>query len=213
MKSGKSFLTVEIDAFEAMAVYSKLLKQFDSAKRKKYNEAGTMAARDSVQSYYVKQGRFLWVTPSLGTHGPGRQATRWADNVATGWRMGNVTGSGSQIKNVNSNVTGAKSAIGLSHKVTGGTITAKRAKFLTIPLIPQAHGRRARDFSRTIGKLFAAKGCLMWKKDDGTILPAYKLTRSITQKPWTGALPPDALISNAFVKEALDAIDQDFSKI
>lgn len=202
MKSGKSFITVDIDATDAIKFYAKMSKAFSAEKRKQYNTIGAEAAQSAVQSYYVKLGRNLWINPSLPTHGPGRQKTRFADNITTGWSVGKVTGSGANIRN---------NTIGLAHKVTGGTITAKRVKFLTIPLIPQAHGRRARDFASGIGKLFAAKGCLMWKKPDGTIIPAYALKKSVTHKPWTGALPPDATIAKEFAEAALDAIENELS--
>lgn len=202
MKAGKSFITVEIDATDAIKLYAKMSKSFSAGKRKQYNAVGAEAAQSAIQRYYVRLGRNLWINPSLPTHGTGRQKTRFSENVTSGWSVGKVTGSGANIRN---------NTIGLAHKVTGGTITAKRVKFLTIPLIPQAHGRRAADFASDIGKLFAAKGCLMWKKPDGRIIPAYALKKSVTHKPWVGALPPDATISNAFAEAALDAIENELS--
>lgn len=202
MTSGKSFISVDIDATDATNIYVTLAKTFSAEKRKQYNAIGAKAAQAEIQSYYAKLGRNLWVNPALSTHGPGRQKTRFAENVTTGWAVSSVTGSGATIQN---------KAVGLAHKVTGGTITAKRTKFLTIPLIPQAHGRRARDFAVNIGPLFAAKGCLIWKKSDGTITPAYALKKSVTHAPWKGALPPDATISDAFGSAALDAIGNELS--
>jgi len=158
---------------------------------KEFNEQGAKRVKKEIESYYLQKGRNLWINPALPTHGQGRQKTRFSDNVATGWGITSVTGSGATISN---------KAVGLAHKVTGGTVTAKRAKFLTIPIIPQAHGRRAREFVAEIGPLFAAKGCLMWKKPDGSILPAYALKKSVTHKPWPGALPPDETMIEPFVE-------------
>jgi hypothetical protein len=200
MKSGKSFISIDIDSSEALALYQKLSSSFSLEQRRKYNTVGAEAAQSAVQSYYTRKGRNLWINPSLPTHGPGRMKTRYADNVESGWNVGKVTGSGVRIQN---------NTIGLSHKVTGGTITAKRVKFLTIPVTPEAHGRTARQFSKDIGKLFAAKGCLMWKKADGSINAAYILKRSVNHTPWPNALPPDAEIVDAFAESALDAIERD----
>lgn len=202
MKAGKSFITVDIDATDAAKFYAQISKVFSPEKRKEYNKVGAEAANSAIQSYYLRKGRNLWINPSLPTHGPGRQKTRFSENVTGGWNVGTVTGSGARINN---------NTIGLAHKVTGGTISAKHSKFLTIPIIPQAHGRTAEDFKNKFGPLFAAKGCLMWKKADGTIEPAFTLKKSVTHKPWPNALPPDAEISDAFAKEAITAVTEEFS--
>ena len=167
------------------------------------NQDGAQSAKVYIESYYLIKGRNLWINPALPTHGQGRQKTRFSDNVATGWGITSVSGSGATIAN---------KAVGLAHKVTGGWIFPKKAKFLTIPIIPQAHGRRARDFVSQIGPLFAAKGCLMWKKPDGTIEPAYALKKSQRHDPWPGALPPDEIVADAFLKGVTESIDDQFTK-
>jgi len=203
MTSGKSFIRVDIDTGEIGAVLASIRKTFGAGMMKTFNQAGAQNAKTEIEGYYLQKGRNLWINPTLPTHGQGRQKTRFSDNVATGWGIASVSGSGATIAN---------KVVGLAHKVTGGTITAKRVKFLTIPIIPQAHGRRARDFVSQIGPLFAAKGCLMWKKPDGSILPAYALKKSVTHKPWPGALPPDELITGAFLAGVNEQIDREFSK-
>lgn len=202
MKAGKSFITVDIDATDAAKFYAQISKAFSAEKRKEYNKVGAEAANSAIQSYYLRKGRNLWINPSLPTHGPGRQKTRFSENVTGGWNVGTVTGSGARINN---------NAIGLAHKVTGGWITAKHSKFLTIPIIPQAHGRTAEDFKNKFGPLFASKGCLMWKKADGTIEPAFALKKAIKHDPWPNALPPDAEISDAFAKAAITAVTKELS--
>lgn len=203
MTSGKSFIRVDVDTGELGAVLASIRKTFGAGSMKAFNQAGAEVAKDEIEGYYLQKGRNLWINPALPTHGPGRQKTRFSDNVATGWGITSVTGSGATIAN---------KATGLAHKITGGAITAKKAKFLTIPIIPQAHGRRARDFVSQIGPLFAAKGCLMWKKPDGSILPAYALKKSVTHKPWPGALPPDETITDAFVRGVQESISQQINK-
>ena len=111
-------------------------------------------------------------------------------------------------KATRSGVTFSNAAIGLAHKVTGGTIRAKRRKFLTIPIVPKAHGLRAKDYSRTISPLFRVKGVLA-EKDEGSetgIRPVYVLKKSVTQKPWANALPPEASYVDALIDTALDYI-------
>jgi hypothetical protein len=207
MTSGKSFIRVDVDTGEIGAVLASIRKTFGAGSMKAFNQAGAEVAKDEIEGYYLQKGRNLWINPALPTHGPGRQKTRFSDNVATGWGITSVTGSGANIAN---------KAVGLAHKVTGGTISAKSAKFLTIPIIPEAHGRKARkgtsSFVSNIGPLFASKGCLMWKKPDGTILPAYALKKSVTHKPWPGALPPDETITDAFLKGVQESIDQQLNK-
>ena len=202
MKAGKSFITVDIDATDAAKFYAQISKAFSSEKRKKYNARGAEAAQSAIQSYYLRKGRNLWINPALPTHGTGRKKTLFSQNVTGGWNVGTVTGSGARINN---------NAIGLAHKVTGGTISAKHSKFLTIPIIPQAHGRTADEFKTKFGQLFAAKGYLMWRKADGTIEPAFALKKSVTHKPWPNALPSDTEISDAFAKEAITAVTEEFS--
>jgi len=94
--------------------------------------------------------------------------------------------------------TGPESvAISITHpainqKIHGGTITAKRGKFLTIPIHPAAHGRRVSVLERTLGlKLFRVKNVLAaWDKDAKKLTVYYALARSVTQKPDATALPP-----------------------
>ena len=81
-----------------------------------------------------------------------------------------------------------------AHKVQGGTIEAKRASFLTIPITPEAYGRTAAVFERETGmKLFAlghgGQGVLAVKSADGQVIPQYVLKKSVNQKPDPDAMP------------------------
>lgn len=116
----------------------------------------------------------------------------------------------------------ANNARFLKFKSTGGTVKPKRTKFLTIPMIAEARGRSAANyevFART--NLFLIKGKLALfervgaeitgKRGKGksaagtstikshTIRAVYALVRSVTHKPWPGALPPNNLLSDAFM--------------
>jgi len=53
----------------------------------------------------------------------------------------------------------------LPHKVKGGTISAKRSKYLTIPLVAEAYGRRARYFD-DLFVVKSKKGNLLLVKPD-----------------------------------------------
>ena len=172
------------------------------AQRRQAVTDGGIAALNVIKSYYRAKGRPFWVNPSLPTHGPGRKVTQWWRSTEAGWTM-------KQPNSYTASFTNA--TIGLAHKVTGGTIRAKRKKFLTIPVDPKAHGLDAKTFARTIAPLFQAKGMLMYVDEQtADVKAAYALKKSITQRPWPGALPPEASYLDAFVNEALDSLIQSF---
>lgn len=58
----------------------------------------------------------------------------------------------------------------------GGTITPKRAKFLTIPLCAEAAAKRARDFDN----IFIRKGIIYQNLEDGKIRALYVLKKQVT---------------------------------
>jgi hypothetical protein len=87
-------------------------------------------------------------------------------------------------------------------KVRGGTITPKRAKFLTIPLIREAAGLYVSRYQQNTGRrLFRPKGkdVLMERTEGGTARSVYALVKSVTQGPWPRAVPDEDLIAGAFV--------------
>lgn len=172
------------------------------AQRRQAVADGGIVALNVIKGYYRAKGRPFWVNPSLPTHGPGRKVTQWWRSTETGWTM----------KQPNSYTASfVNGTVGLAHKVTGGTIRAKRKKFLTIPVDPKAHGLDAKTFAHTIAPLFQAKGMLMYVDEQtADVKAAYALKKSITQRPWPGALPPESSYLDAFVNEALDSLIQSF---
>jgi hypothetical protein len=93
-----------------------------------------------------------------------------------------------------------------AHKHTGGVITAKRSKFLTIPVSPEAHGRTARTVESELGiKLFVLgtgdRAGLFGQMSGGEqgVKMYFVLKRSVDQPPDPpeGILPPDAQIRDA----------------
>ena len=160
-------------------------------------------AIEEVRKYYAMAGRVKWITPTLPTHGPGREQTRWWEGTARGW----------SLSQPNSNkVVFSNQTIGLAHKVTGGTIRAKRKKNLTIPLDPRAHAKTAKEYSNRVNPLFRVKNILA-EVDEGApngIKPIYALVKSVTHKPWPNALPPEESYVNAFLDGALDYLISQF---
>lgn len=89
--------------------------------------------------------------------GQHRENGEFGENVAQGWNFIESDAEGAVIGN-NADYYG--------FKVRGGTIRPKRVSFLTIPLIPDAKGRRAADYEIYAGvRLFRPKGkTSSWRK-------------------------------------------------
>jgi len=199
-KSNKGAFVVTINSEGLEDITKDYLSALDSKSRKKVIRVATLSALDAVKKYYSDKGRNLWVRPGGPTHGPGRKPTQWWRGTANGWTAQNITSRSSDLVN---------KTIGLSHKVTGGTIKPIRAKRLTIPLIPQAHGLTAKGYSNTIAPLFPLKNVLASKTKEGSkegFKAVFALRKSVTQKPWKGALPPEKKYMQAYEETLLDAI-------
>ncbi len=199
----KSALRVKVSVSGVDESIRSILRLVDPAQRVKAIAAGAAAAVDAVKGYYSSRGRNMWVNPSSPTQGAGRKPTQWWRGTATGWSV---------ISSNQSSAVLSNSTIGLAHKVSGGTIRAKRKSFLTIPLIPEAHGLTARGYSRTIAPLFRVKNALMQATEDGGMKAVFALKKSVTQAPWPGALPAEQTYLEPFAKDALDTLIADFEK-
>lgn len=100
----------------------------------------------------------------------------------------------------------------ISHKVTGGIIRAKRAKFLTIPVSPEAYGRTASTFEHETGKKLiliksTGRALLASVEGQGRLIAQYILRRSVTQRPDPNALPPMAEMERAALQAATQALN------
>lgn len=135
----------------------------------------------------------------------------FGSDVARGWNHTAADSTSTTITN---------DATYYAYKVKGGTITPKRAKALTIPLIPEARGLYASVYQQNTGRrLFTIKGKhALFERISGitsgargrrgapgatsiktnTIRAVYALVKSITQGPWPGALPPEEMLAVAF---------------
>lgn len=160
----------------------------------------TIASRASllgVQDYYEKfNASDGWLNKSLPTHGPGRKSTGFGNKITEGWNVSKVSDDGYTLNN---------GAPWLGHKITGGTITPKRSKFLTIPLVPEAHGVRARDFPYPT---FFAGMAIMADMGGADAVPVYALSTRVVQKPTKGAMAPDEAIIDPALESINDQIAQ-----
>jgi hypothetical protein len=205
MKEGKSFIGITVKASNLNETKTAMLKLAAPATRASAIKVGAMAALDTIRAYYNGRGRIPWINPSLPTHGAGRSLSGWWLKTASGWSTTKADANGAKFEN---------GMIGLSHKITGGTIRAKRRGYLTIPLVPKAHNMKARDYSQSVSPLFRVKGVLAEKDDNAEsgIRPIYALRKSVTHKPWPNALPPENSYVDALLNEALDFIEDEMVK-
>lgn len=159
------------------------------------SEQGGIAARNAAIKYHREFDQSGgWRGKRYLGKGPNEGKDFGAD-VARGWALESFTSGGAVIAN---------DASYYRHKVTGGTITPKRAKFLTIPLILEAKGLYASVYQQNTGKrLFRPKGkfVLMEKTGDGKARAVYALVASLTQGPWPNALPPEEVLAGAFTDQ------------
>ena len=173
-----------------------LLGMIEGENRSAMNQIAGEAALIEIVRYhreFDEQGG--WKKPGP-THGAGRDKTRFGENITRAWAMGEISADGVQIIN---------SAQLLGFKIRGGTISAKSAKALTIPMVPEAHGKRVADYP---GKLFSNKKetALMESDEDGNVRVVYLLRKSVTQEPTEGAMPDEDVYVPAFMKSITDQL-------
>ena len=187
-------ITIDDKATESV---SALMAVLSKENRGDLMRVAGQASLVSMQEYYgdfnAKGG---WLNKSLPTHGAGRKSTGFGNTITEGWNVAGADASGFTLNN---------GAPWLSHKITGGTIRPKSGKFLTIPLVPEAHGVRARDYP---GKTFFAGSAIMETMPSGESRPIYALVKSVTQKPVKGALPDEKV----YLEPALTAIEEQLQR-
>lgn len=178
-------------------VTSSMLALQSTEVRRRAIKAGADDALVVVKKYYGVGGSALW-SGTGPTQGAGRKKTQWWRKVERNWTVSSATTTSATLSNINTD--------GFSHKITGGTISAKRAKFLTIPIVPEAHGLSAKTYSKTIKPLFRVKNLLVQEEKDGNIKPIFVLKKSVTQKAWKGALPPEKTYLDAYAAGVLETL-------
>jgi hypothetical protein len=119
---------------------------------------------------------------------PGPNSGEFAKRVVTSWQRPVITAHGAKVINT----------FGLLNwKVTGGVITAKRAKFLTIPLIPAA---KAAGSAANFGQPLFLRGNALCRKIGLKVEAVYAAKKQVTQKPWPKAMPSQAQITEIFAR-------------
>lgn len=106
---------------------------------------------------------------------------------------------------------------GFAQKVFGGRIVPKRARALTIPVHPAAHGRRASVLANEGVKLFVLKtgpsklGVLAAKQPDGGMEVYYVLSRGVDQEADPQAMPAEGALAEAVRDQAEKHIERQSS--
>jgi len=160
-------------------------------------KGGGILARQEIQRHYFEKGKNE--RNRLG----GKRTNFWAE-------VGRSVAA-PEIQRTSIKIAVTHPAI--RQKVEGGTIKAKKAKYLTIPIHPDAHGKRARVLAEELGlELFpiTSKGgslLLVSADPDGGITPYYVLKKEVTQDPWPGSLPEERKVQEAAERGMVEVIN------
>lgn len=132
---------------DADAAIRGIISALSGSTRTQLNEVGTRSAVNYAKTYHkAYDAAGSW--RGLRTFGSG--TSDFGSRVTESWFVKGADPEGGEIFN---------NAPHYAHKVFGGTIRPKRAKYLTIPLIKEAHGIRARDYELNNRKrLFTIRG-------------------------------------------------------
>jgi len=155
------------------------------------NKAGARAATNAAKEYHQEfKDAKKWRGKRYLSGGAGR-AGEWADEVTQAWTTEGSDENGAVISN---------DASFYRHKVIGGTIKPKNGSAnLTIPVISDAKGRRAKDYKGDLFFIKTKKGTKgLFEKDGEGVRMVYLLKSQIDQKPWPGALPDTEALAKGF---------------
>jgi len=188
-------ITIDDKATESV---SALMATLSKENRGDLMRVAGQASLVSMQEYYgdfnAKGG---WLNKSLPTHGAGRKSTGFGNTITEGWNVAGADASGFTLNN---------GAPWLAGKIEGVTIKPKKSDgWLTIPLVPEAHGVRARDFPQ---KTFFWGRSIAIKLPSGENKAIYALVKSMTFEPTKGALPDEKV----YVEPALTAIEEQLQR-
>lgn len=185
---------------DASPMLQKIIGALTGAQAAELCKQSGLAARDAAIKYHRDFDQAGgWKGPRYLGPGPNGGGDFGAD-VARGWSLESFDARGAVISN---------DATYYAFKVTGGTITPKRASKLTIPLIREAKGLYASVYQQNTGRrLFKSKSgkALMEKTEGGGIRAVYALMDSVTHRPWPGAVPDEDAIGRAFVAQYRESL-------
>ena len=100
----------------------------------------------------------------------------------------------------------------LKWKVTGGSIFPLVAKLLTIPLVSEAKGISAREFSAVESTPLFRAGNVLARRIGKSLEPIYALKDSVHQDPWPGAMPDDAIMREVFATNFRRHLKEELTK-
>lgn len=179
---------------EVSPAMNQVIGMLDGQGREDLVRVGARAAREGAVSYHqgYDQGGG-WFNRGLSTWQGARTRTHWPLDLAKAWGVGRLNSEGFSLVNAHN---------GYAQKVYGGTITARK-RYLTIPMTGEAHGRSVAQYERRYGRLFRPRGRdFLARTVNGRLEVVYLLRKSVVQKPWKNALPPEG----AYITPALIAI-------
>lgn len=158
--------------------------------RKNLHTVGGRALQSYLKGYHRIYGRAgKWENRSLPTHGRGRKKTRFASRVVKAWSAPVSTPNSVEVSN---------DTPGFNLKVDGGVVRSLNKYGLTIPMTPDAHGKKVKTYRQDYPKrrLVRPRGrnYLAWMQKSGKVVVVYLLRPQMTYKPWKGALPSDDMM-------------------
>ena len=189
-----------------------LLAALSGPEREDINRAAGTHTMKDVRKYYREYGgRGGWENPAARTHGPGRQSTRFAAQVINGWNHVRPDTEGFTLVHASDDTSPI-----LAAKIHGTTIRPKEKDWLTIPNVPEAHGKRVAEYEIATGnRLFRPRDAngenmeILAEKVSGSQLRAvYVLKRSVTQEKWPGALPTSERIADAAIEGVAQELER-----
>ena len=192
-------MAIEIDITlddKATASIDKLNTLLSPAKRGDVMLVAGNASLGAMQEYYKEfDTKGGWINPSLSTHGPGRKSTGFGNLITEGWNLPKADASGFTLNN---------GAPWFESKLRDWTQRPKK-EWITIPLVPEAHGVRARDYP---GKTKFAGNRIVEEMPNGEDKPIYALVKEVEHKKVEGAMAPEEV----YLKPALDSIQDQLNE-
>lgn len=159
------------------------------------------------------------------------EVNRTRPNALGGTRTGFYASAarGTSFEATGDGVTLTVASVGIRQRVLGGTIRPTRAKFLTIPAAPEAHGKRAREFGNLV-VVFGPGGRPIALATPETTVPVtrggrrggsalgttrqragkilFRLVKSVTQRPDPTVIPSEAAVQAGVAKDAGAYLDR-----
>lgn len=190
-------ISIQIDTTRGLSSdLLEVISMLEGKELSELNQVGGYASANAAKSYHHAFSNYGGWRGSryLSTS----QRGKWGQDVADSWSFKGSSPDGATIGNEHPHYP---------IKVHGGTIRPTRAQHLTIPLIAEAKGLRVADYEiQTGSRLFAVKGHdALFQKDGETARAVYALKKQVTVPAWTGALPEEELLADAFTESWLNA--------